>query len=67
MIVNLAWANIAQPLVAGLAGTLGVYVLGEVLEALSRRGICPERWRQNRSFLVPRSRSGGGSFADGAG
>jgi len=65
--VNLAWADIAQPLLAGLAGVLGVYVPGEVLGTLRRKGMCPERWRRNRSFLVPRRRSGGGSFGNGAG
>jgi hypothetical protein len=67
VIVDLTWADIAQPLLAGLAGVLGVYLPGEVLGTLRRKGMCPERWRRNRSFLVPRGRAGGGSFGDGAG
>jgi hypothetical protein len=63
--VNLAWADIAQPLVAGLAGVLGVYLPGEVLATLRRNGRCPERWRSNRSFLLPRGRTGGDSFGNG--
>ena len=52
--VGLSWADIAQPLVAGLAGVLGVYIPEEVLRTLRRTGRCPERWSRNRTFLVPR-------------
>jgi hypothetical protein len=65
--VNLVWADIAPALAAGLAAVLGVYIPGEVLDVLRRRGTCPERWRRNRSFLLVRGRDGGRSSADGAG
>jgi hypothetical protein len=56
--MDLTWADIAQPLVAGLAGMLGVYVTEETLRALRRRGLCPERWNRDRTFLLPRGRGG---------
>jgi hypothetical protein len=65
--MNLVWADIALPLAAGLAAVLGVYIPGEILGELRRRGTCPERWRRNRSFLLVRGRDGGRSPADGAG
>jgi hypothetical protein len=46
--VDLTWADVAQPVVAGLAGVLGVYSVEEGLRALRRRGLCPERWNRER-------------------
>jgi hypothetical protein len=51
------WADMAQPLMAGLAGVLGVYIPEHVLRTLRRDGRCPERWRQRRAFLVPSRRA----------
>jgi hypothetical protein len=56
--VDLMWADLAQPLIGGLAGMLGVYVMEEGLRVLRRRGICPESWRRDRTFLTPREGSG---------
>ncbi|MGX6605102.1 hypothetical protein ACWKSP_23650 [Micromonosporaceae bacterium Da 78-11] len=44
--MDLTWADVAQPLVAGLAGILGVYLVEEALGTLRRRGWCPERWNR---------------------
>jgi hypothetical protein len=46
--MDLTWADVAQPLVAGLAGILGVYLTEETLRALRRKGICPDRWNRDR-------------------
>jgi hypothetical protein len=46
--MGLMWAEIAQPLIAGLGGMLGVYVVEEGLRVLQRRGLCPERWNRSR-------------------
>jgi hypothetical protein len=46
--LDLIWADIAQPLVAGLAGMLGVYLTEAVLRGLRRRGVCPDRWNRSR-------------------
>ncbi|GGQ82802.1 hypothetical protein GCM10010166_61220 [Couchioplanes caeruleus subsp. azureus] len=64
--MNLTGADFVHTLVAGLAGGLGVYLLGEALGVLRRYGMCPERWRRNRSFLVRRGRARGGSWGHGA-
>lgn len=50
----LTWAEIAQTLLAGLAGMLGVFVIEEGLRVLRKRGIAPARWAQDRVFLTPR-------------
>jgi hypothetical protein len=42
------WADVAQPLVAGLGGMLGVYVLEEGLRVLRVRRLCPARWSRDR-------------------
>jgi hypothetical protein len=47
-IVVLTWAEIAQALVGGLAGIIGVYAVEDVLHRLRERGKCPERWRRGR-------------------
>ena len=52
--MDLMWADLAQPLMGGLAGMLGVYVMEETLRVLRRKGLCPESWRRDRAFLVPR-------------
>ncbi len=40
------WWDLAQPLVAGLGGILGVYAADDVLKALRRRGFSfPDRRR----------------------
>jgi hypothetical protein len=49
--MDLTWVDAAQPVVAGLAGILGVHGLEEALGALRRRGLCPERWCQDRLKL----------------
>ena len=54
--MDLTWAVIAQTVVAGLAGMLGVYVIEEVLAVLRRKGLCPERWNVARTSLLPRHR-----------
>ncbi|HEX9999477.1 MAG TPA: hypothetical protein VGB74_03410 [Actinoplanes sp.] len=46
--MGLTWAEIAQALVGGLAGVLGVYAVQDVLTRLRETGRCPERWRQHR-------------------
>lgn len=56
--MDLTWAVIAQTVVAGLAGMLGVYVIEEVLAVLRRKGLCPERWNPSRTSLLPRGRDG---------
>jgi hypothetical protein len=47
-IVELAWVDIAQPLVGGLAGILGVYLVEDALSRLRRSGVCPKRWAKDR-------------------
>lgn len=42
--MNLTWWDAAQPVVAGLAGILGVHLVEDVLAALRRRDLCPDRW-----------------------
>ena len=44
----MTWAEIAQPVLAGLAGMLGVYVAESGLTTLRRMGLCPARWNGNR-------------------
>ena len=56
--MDLTWAVIAQTLLAGLAGMLGVYVIEEVLRVLRRKGLCPQRWNTPRLSLLPRTRGG---------
>jgi hypothetical protein len=46
--MDLSWADVAEPLVAGLAGTAGVYLVEEALRALRRSGRCPDRWARDR-------------------
>ena len=50
----LTWTDLAQPLVAGLASVLGIYLTEIILSALRRRGMCPERWNRDRTFHRPR-------------
>ncbi|MFI5496951.1 hypothetical protein [Actinoplanes sp. NPDC051859] len=50
----LTWADIAQTVMAGLAGMLGVYLIEEALRVLRKRGISPTRWAYDRAFLTPR-------------
>jgi hypothetical protein len=38
-------SELATPLVAGLAGMLGVYAVEDVLGRLRRSDRCPRRWR----------------------
>ena len=54
--MDLMWADLAQPLVGGLAGMLGVCVVEEVLRVLRGKGLCPERWSLGRTHLVARER-----------
>jgi xanthosine utilization system XapX-like protein len=44
--MGLTWWDAAQPVVAGLAGMLGVHVVEDVLALLRRRGLCPARWNR---------------------
>ncbi|GAA0804955.1 hypothetical protein [Spirilliplanes yamanashiensis] len=44
----MTWAEIAQPVLAGLAGMLGAYVAESGLGTLRRRGLCPQRWNRDR-------------------
>jgi len=46
--MDLTWVDVAQPVVAGLAGMLGVYAMEEALGALRRSGLCPQRWTRDR-------------------
>jgi hypothetical protein len=50
--VDLTWADLAEPVVGGLAAILGVYLTEEMLHALRGRG--PARWNHHRTFLLPR-------------
>jgi len=52
--VNLSWMDAAQPMAAGLAAMLGVFVTEDVLRAIRRRALCPGRWTGDRSLLLPR-------------
>jgi hypothetical protein len=47
-IMDLSWADVAQPVVGGLAGILGVWLAEGWLRALRRQGVCPERWSRDR-------------------
>ena len=38
-------AELATPVVGGLAGMLGIYAVEDVLGRLRRSGRCPSRWR----------------------
>jgi hypothetical protein len=38
--------DVAQPVLAGLAGMLGVYSIEGALGSLRRRGLCPARWQR---------------------
>jgi hypothetical protein len=58
--MDLAWADVGEPLVAGLAGIVGIRLAEEALRVLRRQGRCPERWARDRT------RKGRG-FRDGAG
>jgi hypothetical protein len=44
--MGLTWWDAAQPVVAGLAGILGVHAVEDVLGKLRRRGLCPARWNR---------------------
>ncbi len=46
--MGVAWADIAQPLLGGLGGMLGVYLVEEGLRLLRRGRLCPDRWARNR-------------------
>jgi hypothetical protein len=46
--MDLSWADVAQPVVGGLAGILGVWLIEGSLRALRRQGVCPERWNRGR-------------------
>jgi hypothetical protein len=46
--MDLAWADVAEPLVAGLAGIAGAGLTEEALRLLRRSGRCPERWSRDR-------------------
>lgn len=37
--MDLTWFDIAQPLIAGLGGILGSYLMEDVLAVLRRRGL----------------------------
>jgi hypothetical protein len=37
--MDVTWSDVLQPLVAGLAGVLGVYGMQDLLKALERRGV----------------------------
>ncbi|GAA2579033.1 hypothetical protein GCM10010435_64800 [Winogradskya consettensis] len=52
--MDLTWADLAEPVVGGLAAILGVYLTEEALQAL--RGRVPGRWNHNRTFLLPRTK-----------
>jgi hypothetical protein len=52
--MDLTWADLAQPLVGGLAGILGVHLVQEMLGVLRRKGVCPDRWNRDRKILRPR-------------
>ncbi|WP_255344701.1 MULTISPECIES: hypothetical protein [unclassified Actinoplanes] len=43
--MHLETADFVAPVLAGLAGMLGVYGAEDVLGRLRRRGWCPRRWR----------------------
>ncbi|MBL7256371.1 hypothetical protein [Paractinoplanes lichenicola] len=51
----MTWADVAEPIVAGLAAVLGIYATQEGLTQLRRRGIGTERWIRSRTFLLPRT------------
>jgi hypothetical protein len=53
--MGLTWADVAETVVGGLSGVLGVYATQEILSALRRRGLCPHRWTTART-LVPGDR-----------
>jgi hypothetical protein len=38
-------SELATPVIAGLAGMLGVYAMEDILGRLRRSGRCPRRWR----------------------
>jgi xanthosine utilization system XapX-like protein len=42
------WADIAEPLIAGLGGMLGVYLAEDVLRVLRAHRLCPARWSSER-------------------
>jgi hypothetical protein len=46
--VDLTWADMAQPLIGGLAGILGVYLIEDMLGRLRRSNRCPKRWVKDR-------------------
>jgi hypothetical protein len=46
--VDLNWADMTQPLIGGLAGILGVYLIEDMLGRLRRSHRCPERWAKDR-------------------
>lgn len=48
--MDLSWADVAQPVVGGLAGILGVWLVEETLRTLRRRGLCPRRWDRARGW-----------------
>jgi hypothetical protein len=47
--MNFAWVDVAEPIVAGLAGILGICLTEEMLGVLRRSGLCPERWALERT------------------
>ncbi|GGQ78132.1 hypothetical protein [Couchioplanes azureus] len=59
-----SWADIAQTLLAGLAGMLGVFVVEEALRVMRKHGLSPARWAHDRTFLAPRRRALQSSQAD---
>ncbi|GAA2495937.1 hypothetical protein [Winogradskya humida] len=54
--MDLTWADLAEPVVGGLAAILGIYLTEEGLHVLRRRGRLPARWNHNRTFLLPRTK-----------
>jgi hypothetical protein len=52
--MDLAWVDVAEPVVAGLAGVLGICLTEEVLRVLRRSGLCPQRWTRDPAELRTR-------------
>ncbi len=44
----MTWADVAQPLLGGLAAILAVQLTEGMLDDLRRRGACPRRWSRER-------------------
>jgi hypothetical protein len=47
--MDLGWVDVAEPVVAGLAGVLGICLTEEMLRVLRRSGLCPDRWALDRT------------------